>query len=73
MFIRLHADPVSDTAAEFRDRVSGLGRPEREVIEAARVRIMLARGSRIGLRERLGHGTTRDLRPTARIGGGVAG
>jgi len=73
MFIRLQSDPVSDAAVEFRDRVRGLGIPERPVIEAAHVRIMLTRASRVGLRERLNHGAPRDRSRPTRIGRGVAG
>jgi hypothetical protein len=53
MFIRLGAEPVPDVAAAFRDHVRRLGAPERHRSEAIRVRIMLERASRVGLRERL--------------------
>jgi hypothetical protein len=56
MFIRLNAEPVPDVAVAFRDHVRRLGRPDRHRTEALRVRIMLNRASRVGLRERLASG-----------------
>jgi hypothetical protein len=52
MFTRLRADTSADVVA-FRDHVHRLGRHDRRDTEAARVRVMLARSSRVGLRERL--------------------
>jgi hypothetical protein len=63
MSIRFQADPAPNAAADFRDRVRRLGTPERRAIEATRVRIMLARASRVGLRERLAAETA----PTASV------
>ena len=53
MAIHHRMEPVEDTAAAFRDRVGRLGRPDRRRNEALRVRVNLARASRVGLRERL--------------------
>ncbi|OGO51855.1 MAG: hypothetical protein A2Z32_09480 [Chloroflexi bacterium RBG_16_69_14] len=69
MFARLQTDPAPDVAGEFRDRVRRLGSPERHVIEATRVRIMLARASRIGLRERLDHAGPAHQEQRSRSGG----
>ncbi|MEX2011298.1 MAG: hypothetical protein WEF51_03555 [Chloroflexota bacterium] len=62
MFIRLRTAPVPDVAAAFRDHVRRLEGPERRHTEAVRVRIILTRAWRVGLRERLHHaadGSTR--------------
>jgi hypothetical protein len=62
MFIRFRTDPAHDVAAAFRDHVRRLDRPERQRTEAVRVRIILTRAWRVGLRERLdhsAHGSTR--------------
>jgi hypothetical protein len=53
MFIRLRSERTPDEATAFRAHVRRLGRPERQRTEAARVRIILARAWRVGLRERL--------------------
>lgn len=53
MFLRLRTEPAPDDAEVFRARARRLGRPERHRTEAARVRIILARAWRVGLRERL--------------------
>jgi hypothetical protein len=53
VFIRRRTDPVPDEATAFRAHVRRLGRPERQRTEAARVRIILTRAWRVGLRERL--------------------
>jgi hypothetical protein len=53
MFVRLNAEPAPDLAAAFRDHVLRLGDPDRHRSDAIRVRIMLKRASRVGLRERL--------------------
>jgi hypothetical protein len=55
MLIRLRTNPAPDVASAFRDHVRRLGRPERQRTEAARVRIILTRAWRVGLRERLAH------------------
>ena len=55
MFVRLRTDPVSDVAAAFRDHVRRLERPERSRTEAVRIRIILTRAWRVGLRDRIGH------------------
>jgi len=52
MFTRPRADTSADVVA-FRDQLPQLGRHDRRKTEAARVRAMLARSSRVGLRERL--------------------
>jgi hypothetical protein len=62
MFIRFRTNPTPDIAAAFRDHVRRLGRPEPQRTEAARVRIILTRAWRVGLRERLhnaAHGAPR--------------
>ena len=53
MAIQYRSEPGQDAAAAFRDRVRRLGRPDRRHSEALRVRVNLARASRVGLRERL--------------------
>ena len=55
MFVRLRTDPVSDVAAAFRDHVRRLERPERSRTEAIRIRIILNRAWRVGLRDRIRH------------------
>jgi hypothetical protein len=62
MFIRLRTNPTPDVAAAFRDHVRRLGSPERQRTEAARVRIILTHGWRVGLRERLAHTADRPTR-----------
>ena len=54
MATRYRSEPGQDAAAAFRARVGRLGRPDRRHNEALRVRVNLARASRVGLRERLG-------------------
>ncbi|HEV8488468.1 MAG TPA: hypothetical protein VGQ58_01630 [Candidatus Limnocylindrales bacterium] len=56
MFIRLRTDPP-DEAAALRAHMRRLGRPERQRTEAARLRIILSRAWRVGLRERLADST----------------
>jgi hypothetical protein len=53
VFTRLRTDPTPDEATAFRAHVRRLGRPERHRTEAARIRIILTRAWRVGLRERL--------------------
>ena len=53
MAIHHRSEPGQDVAAAFRDRVRRLGRPDRRRSEALRVRVNLARASRVGLRDRL--------------------
>jgi len=63
MFLRLRTEPISDVAAAFRDHVRRLERPERSRTEAVRIRIILTRAWRVGLRDRIGHaadGASRD-------------
>jgi hypothetical protein len=72
MSIRLQADPTPDIAAGSWDRAYPLGSPERRAIEAVRVRNMLARGSRVGLLERLGRAESRDRRPPSRVEHGLS-
>ncbi|MDQ2966438.1 MAG: hypothetical protein M3R57_11385 [Chloroflexota bacterium] len=55
MFIRLRTAPNPDVAAAFRDHVRRLGRPDSDRTEAVRVRIILTRAWRVGLRDRLKH------------------
>jgi hypothetical protein len=55
MAITYRAERSHDPAAAVRDRVRLLGHPDRRRSEAIRVRVNLARASRIGLRERLAH------------------
>jgi hypothetical protein len=57
MFRRRRTEPAPDVAGAFRDHVYRLGHPDRHRTVALLVRINLARASRIGLRERLGHAT----------------
>jgi hypothetical protein len=62
MFIRLRTNPTPDVAAAFRDHVRRLGRPEPHRTDAARVRIILTRAWRVGLRDRLDRPADRPTR-----------
>ena len=62
MFIRLRTAPAPDVAAAFRDHVRRLESPERHRTEAVRVRIILTRAWRVGLRDRLLNAGDRSTR-----------